>query len=340
MHIRLIAPGAGQTTDPLQQYSWDAGRSAPAGIASGLLEDDRSLPRAVAFAWETLDPRGAPIERGLRYDLELTAMDSSREKLLVRGLFEPFALVENLRVGIQYRWKVRTRRGIRTIESPEGVFFTHPALPRWIHAPGITNVRDLGGWPLPGGRRVRQGLFFRGSELNSHCTISGEGRRVLEEVLGIRTDLDLRGPEEEREAVLNPRLVRYQNIPLASYDMIASREYTVNYRSLFELLADYNNYPVYIHCWGGADRTGTVVFLLGALLGMRPEDLVADYELTSLSVWGERREDSEAYRDLRTVLAGYAPAGSDLQTQAQAYLRAIGLSDEKLAKIQSILTEP
>ena len=39
----------------------------------------------------------------------------------------------------------------------------------------------------------------------------------------------------------------------------------------------------YYHCYGGADRTGTIGFLLGALLGMSYTDLVIDFELTSYS---------------------------------------------------------
>ena len=52
---------------------------------------------------------------------------------------------------------------------------------------------------------------------------------------------------------------------------------------MFLAFADSKEKPVYFHCWGGADRTGTVGFLLGGLLGMSYTDLIIDYELTSFS---------------------------------------------------------
>ena len=39
-------------------------------------------------------------------------------------------------------------------------------------------------------------------------------------------------------------------------------------------IADENRYPVYIHCTGGADRTGTLAFLINALLGVGEDDLI------------------------------------------------------------------
>jgi protein tyrosine/serine phosphatase len=276
----------------------------------------------------------------LRYDLDLLAEDGSRDAHSLRGLLGPQASLLNLRIGTPYRWRVRARLGRRVIAgSGWGRFTTHPAAPRWIHAPGITNVRDLGGWPLPDGRRVRQGLLFRGSEMNSHCSITEAGRAVLLRELAIRTDLDLRGAGEERQAVLDPARVDYVNIPLASYDMIASPEYIKHYRDVFHLLSSRARYPVFMHCWGGADRAGTVAFLVGALLGMRLEDLILDYELTSLSIWGERSRHSEVFQELLQTLEVFARKGSSLQTQVERYLHVIDISQQEIAAIRDILTE-
>jgi protein tyrosine/serine phosphatase len=178
--------------------------------------------------------------------------------------------------------------------------------------------------------------LFRGSELNSHCQITAQGRKVLEDDLGIRSDVDLRGSGEECLPALDAAHVQYVNIPLASYDMIASPEYTRRYRQVFGLLALPAAYPIYLHCWGGADRTGTVCFLLGALLGMREADLELDYELTSLSVWGERSIASEAYQEMRQTLALFAHKGSPLQHQVERYFRVIGVTPQEVASIRAI----
>ena len=41
--------------------------------------------------------------------------------------------------------------------------------------------------------------------------------------------------------------------------------------------------PVYFHCSVGADRTGSIAFLIGALCGMSEDQLAKEFELTSFS---------------------------------------------------------
>ena len=64
-------------------------------------------------------------------------------------------------------------------------------------------------------------------------------------------------------------------------------------KTVFEVLADESNYPVYIHCNAGADRTGTVAFLINGLLGVSEADLIRDFELTSFSKVSGLRYRSE-----------------------------------------------
>lgn len=338
LEIRLTSPAEGERTAPLQRHSWAEIRdSALAGKAP---EMDCSLPQALHFAWEWAQPAALPAGLPVTYDLELAIEGGSLESFVFRGLPAPELPVENLRVGTAYSWQVRAWIGSRLLGiSPEGHFSTHPALPRWLNVPGITNVRDIGGWPLTGGGSVRQGMIYRGSEMNSHCTITDEGHAVMMQILRIRTDLDLRGVGEERQPVLDTQSVDYVNIPLASYDMIASPEYTGRYRSLFSLLATRAAYPIFMHCWGGADRTGTVAFLLGALLGMRFEDLIHDYELTSLSIWGVRRGDSDAFREMLQTLELFARKGASLQNQAERYLNVIGVNAAEVDAIREIMVK-
>ncbi|NIY15095.1 MAG: hypothetical protein GWM98_09415, partial [Nitrospinaceae bacterium] len=70
------------------------------------------------------------------------------------------------------------------------------------------------------------------------------------------------------------------------------------YLKIFQVFADRENYPVLFHCVGGADRGGTVAFLLNGLLGKDREHLIRDFELTTLSVWGERSRWSDQFRAL------------------------------------------
>ena len=84
--------------------------------------------------------------------------------------------------------------------------------------------------------------------------------------------------------------------------------------------------PVYVHCWGGADRTGCLCYLLGALLGMREEHLLLDYELTSLSIWGDRSRDSAQFQRFMAALDCFASRECPPRIRAERYWLAAGIT--------------
>ena len=54
-------------------------------------------------------------------------------------------------------------------------------------------------------------------------------------------------------------------------------------KEIFEYLAKADEQHVYFHCWGGADRTGVLGFLLNGILGVSYTDAIIDFELTTLT---------------------------------------------------------
>jgi hypothetical protein len=112
-----------------------------------------------------------------------------------------------------------------------------------------------------------------------------------------------------------------------------------SYRQLFSTLAVKENYPIYMHCTGGADRTGTVSFLLNAMLGVSELECIQDYELTSFSVYEERNTRSgpyaKYYEEFRAQLDAYA--GDTLQEKAEAYLIRIGVTKAEIDSIKAIM---
>jgi protein tyrosine/serine phosphatase len=111
------------------------------------------------------------------------------------------------------------------------------------------------------------------------------------------------------------------------------------YRKVFQAFADPANYPIIVHCAVGADRTGTVAFLLHGLLGMNMEDCIRDYELTTLSTVGVRTHTSAEFQGFLKALREFGDPPDDLAGQVEGYLRSIGVTAEEISAIRRLLIE-
>ncbi len=283
-------------------------------------DPDCSIPAPVVFVWEA--------------DGEAVLEISGEETFaaVVRTVTaENTAAVYNLEIGRTYFWRVVC--GGETSEIRR--FHTEDRAPRWIYIDGTTNVRDIGGWKTMDGRRIRQGLLYRGSEMDIHKEITDAGIAELCGHLGVKTDLDLRG-EVVGKRFDSPlgSAVAYHLVPIGAYDEYFKE--TTPYPIIFSLLADRANYPIYVHCWGGADRTGSLSCIIEALCGVSEADQDMDYELTSLSVWGKRSRNGEGWQMFVEELQ---KLGNTRQAQARAFLRRAGVSDETMDRIMEILVE-
>ena len=105
------------------------------------------------------------------------------------------ANIDNLFVNTEYYWKVVADDNE---ESAVGTFTTGD-YPRWISARPLYNVRDNGGYMTYSGKRVKQGLVYRGGEITStstsghYNTIAESSKQVFRDVMKIGFELDLRG---------------------------------------------------------------------------------------------------------------------------------------------------
>jgi len=281
-------------------------------------KEDCTYPLPVEFAWECSADTSV-------LELSEAADFTSPMRFIVHGCR---ACVDDLLAGQEYFWRVNGC-------SPRR-FTTEDAAPRWLHAEGISNVRDMGAWRTADGRRVKQGLIYRGSEMDTHHTITEAGIRTMRDVLGIRTDLDLRGEAVGRvtESPLG-KDIEYLLVPAKAYAEFMEQDQKPVCRRLFEILADESRYPIYFHCWGGADRTGTLALMLEAVLGLSDEDMLRDYELTSLSVWGDRSRTSELFVSLLNALDSYG--GGSIAEKTVRYLLSCGISEDTLSRIRKNL---
>ncbi|MBP5289569.1 MAG: tyrosine-protein phosphatase [Clostridia bacterium] len=186
--------------------------------------------------------------------------------------------VNNLKSGATYYWRVSmTAKGGFKVDSEPSSFTTMPG-PRILRIDGVTNARDLGGWETADGKTVRQGMVYRTALLDN---ATAEGKKTIRGELKITTELDLRNPNSSSDTINSPftNSLNYINISAPSYSVLDD-EYTSKDAKIFRVFAKPSNYPVAMHCTGGADRTGVFSFLLKALCGVDEIDLICDYELT------------------------------------------------------------
>ena len=299
-------------------------------------------------------------------------------------------LAENLIPNTTYYWKVK---GTKTKDTSEvSTFKTVGTSVRFIKASGAYNIRDLGGWKA-GEKTIRYGKLFRGSllnNLNNWADLDENGKKVFNDTLKIQTEIDLRttGKDdgEQKECIFNPskkyiqaQLGQYNRIldpesfaqanGMNSYHDLATSDYNKaisndgisvkSLREIFETLSDEKNYPVYFHCNAGADRTGTLAYLIEGLLGVTYEDTVRDFELTSFSKFGERLrskldgdhfDDSGVYQDAsgdnyvafekmhNDILKYYGDEKNDFSLAIENYLtRYVNIPSSQIAKVKEIL---
>ena len=241
--------------------------------------------------------------------------------------------VDNLLLATTYYWRVSGVVDGKKVVSDIYTFQTADTPPRWIRVPGAGNFRDMGGWSVPGGK-VKQGMVYRGTRIDREpWKATEEGLNILLKDLKIKTELDLRGPKK------NPFILKKYGVnviaePYQAY-MIGLKHEKIRKLTikLLEKFADPEFYPVYVHCDGGADRTGILIFFLEAILGVSEDDLLLDYEYTTF--FGYRHRSTKEMKPFLDMLA--PKPGKNLTEKAVAFLKEEGLSDECINKIRNIL---
>ena len=175
-----------------------------------------------------------------------------------------------------------------------------PGRVRWLEVDGVRNVRDCGGWNgLRPGRMYRgaemDGSQFRGIDPNNpdakkHANdLTEKGREVMRREMRIACDLDLRKTEGRVQHSPIGDDIRLELHPVKAYKAFLEDKDT-SARCL-KVFADEHNFPIYVHCAGGADRTGTVCALIEGLCGAQEADVCTDYELTTYGIGRRARTD-------------------------------------------------
>lgn len=307
--------------------------------------------------YETVETQAAPVQVKWKYNVEgarkfvveyATKVDFSDSLSIEVGASKRVADIYNLYKATKYYVRVTALNSKNEVlHTAESEFETTSLGPRFMYIDDVRNVRDLGGYETIDGKMLVQGIAYRGGALtappgNIHYSneISESGKQYMSEVMGIKTEIDFRTASEsgvtlEQGSVIPGATLTY--ITLNGYK--DTFDYDDEYRAFFSMLADKNSYPLYMHCTGGADRTGSVSFLLHTMLGVSELECLQGYELTSFSTYGLRdTQDGGTYQKyfdgFMTKLNTYE--GTTMQEKVQTWMLSIGVTQEQIDTIKGI----
>lgn len=296
------------------------------------LVQDRGLPVVLSYEVDGL-PSG--------YSVRTANAEVSENRDLSKAKIYSFSgdsnrvAVNHLKTGTKYYYRINIELSDQSVTSVQGSFTTADT-PRMLSIDGVVNVRDIGGWKTESGKTIRQGLLYRGGELDGAVEptykISNSGINDMLTVLGISTDMDLRAEEENTFGIdalgANVEHIYYDVRPYTSA-FVPEGEKAVC--AVFKDLAEETLYPVYLHCTYGMDRTGTICWLLEALLGVSEEDMLRDYELSAFRHGSVLTNRLNEFID---VIQTYD--GQNLQEKTESYLLSVGVTQQELNTIRQI----
>ncbi len=303
------------------------------GVNAGDGQDHRELsyPVPVSFRWTAGE--------GESYTLTVSEKEDFSDALTFETEETSYD-VYNLKAGTTYYWTVTAGEAV----SGAAVFSTATRAPRNLYVDGVANVRDVGGWATADGGTVKQGLFYRGGRLTKDyfgdVTASEAGIATLRDVLKIKTELDLRGGVNDPSEAGNLTSsaigegVAYRHIGMNWEGNLFELNHE-ELKEIFALLADENNYPVYMHCSIGTDRTGIVSYLVNGLLGVADFDLYRDYLFSNFAYIQGAREINTITKGYGATISGYG--GDTTAESVRLALLAIGVPEAHLDAVKRIL---
>ena len=271
------------------------------------------------------------------------------------------ALLANFEIGRTYYWRVTGQNADGgSVASGTGRFFTDSQTPRLLVIPNIGNVRDLGGYQGLDGKVVRQGMIFRSAGLNENSPDFEKKENVAENRIGAtkltpasiayinkvlcwKTELDLRRPGEVasmKESPAGPG-VQWVHRPSKAYGGIFGEDGSCTgpgpeaMTQNFRLFTDPANYPINFHCIAGADRTGSLAFVLLGVLGVAPDAIAKDWEITASNYI----DPEKMFDGLAANFGKFGAKEDPLARKVEAYLHKIGITPQEIAAFRGIMLE-
>lgn len=242
---------------------------------------------------------------------------------------------------------------------------------RWLTVDGLANARDVGGLPLDGGGRVRAGVLLRTESLEG---LGPAAVAYLTDELGVAQVLDLRTDHERTTYGLGAladagvpvhrlSFIPETGIALPEVDLGDSHPMLGHYLAYLEGRGEYvvdgvrriaglESGTTVVHCAAGKDRTGVLVALVCAAVGVPREEITADYALSATRIdalfrkWttasGEPMpgaDELDRHRPRAEVMAEFLRLLDERHGGPVGWLRGNGLTEDELARLRTRLRD-
>ena len=226
-----------------------------------------------------------------------------------------------------------------------------------ISLEGAYNVRDLGGFECAGGTTAWK-KYIRADGLDN--LTESDIEKLLE--YGVNLDMDLRSKEEcdtwnDRLSVVQE--VRYINIPLLDGLRTIGYQKTLGdiyvetleeckeyFKEVFEVMLKNLYKDIIFHCSAGKDRTGMTAALLLDLVGVKKEDIIYNYTLSSKNLYSVI--DKFAYENDENLKHYLGSEGIHIEKfldylnkkykGTENYLEKIGIKPEDIKRLKENFT--
>lgn len=170
---------------------------------------------------------------------------------------------------------------------------TDPPIPKHeiLDVAGVRNARGIAGLRVVDGGEIRPGALLRSATLQY---LEPAGAEALSDY-GVSLVIDLRSDQEREDwpskwSPTNGRTIIVPLKPEADPTAGHGKHLAQVYRGIIDQFGDRlvlilreiadNDGATLVHCAAGKDRTGVVVALLLALLDVRSDDILANYEIS------------------------------------------------------------
>lgn len=272
----------------------------------------------------------------MKKNIEISGSEDTTYFVTVDNFVEAYELF----AGKTYYYRVFAVKGTDVLASVLFSFKTENYI-RTVYVDGVSNTRDLGGKVGEGGRKIKQGIIYRGAAVDS---VTKQGKVDFLEKLGIKTEIDLRTGTElsvfrKDINVISVLAPCYVNNGMG----IDLPEYQVGLAEEIRAFANPDNFPIYFHCAIGRDRTGTLAFFIQVIAGVSEEEIIKDYLTSFFSVSGTADDPATPsnYVGNLTVMINWLKEQykGNLKQSVERFLIDIGITKEEIKAIRANILE-